>query len=65
MGRYKSRIKLKYGSKCYEKRLDNNHVTRWFELTDKGWQIIRDGVEYSRLEKLLREQRVHKEWYDI
>ena len=60
MARYKNRIKLKYGTRKYEKRINNRNKYWWYVLTNKGWERIRDHLSFWKLNQLLGELREDK-----
>jgi hypothetical protein len=61
MGRYKNRIKLKWGTKKYEKRINHQNKYWWYVMTADGWKRITTHLEFWALNQLLREERELKE----
>lgn len=61
MGRYKNRIKLKWGTKTYEKRINNKNKYWWYVKTNDGWERVTGFIEFMGLNKLLREEEWLKE----
>ena len=59
MGAYKNRIKLKYGSNTYEKRIKYNNVYYWYEYIEgfMRWEMIKDNSLFSLLDKRLEESK--------
>lgn len=57
MGRYKNRIKLKWGTKVYEKRINNRNKYWWYIRNENGWERIQNHMQFWALNQLLRETK--------